>query len=127
MTQTKIALRSAIAVATLLLVWPVHAAESDRHAMKPLHGISFDIGDERAVGYFVNENGACRLVLTMAADPELAPSSGFTSRRLEARIQAERSYRLNSTTGKILEFSCASGAEAMHVTGLAELASNLLD
>lgn len=124
MTHTKTALRSALIAVTLFLVSPLHAAGFGNTAVKPLQGISFEYGDEHGVGYFVNDNGVCGLVLTLAAGSELAPSSpGFTSRRIETRIDPTKSFRFYSSNGKILEFSCGSHAQSVHVTGLAELAS----
>ena len=34
--------------------------------MKPLQGVSFDIGTKRAVSYFLSDNDACKLTLTLA-------------------------------------------------------------
>ena len=34
--------------------------------MKPLQGITFDVGTKRAVSYFLSVNGTCKLVLTLA-------------------------------------------------------------
>ena len=38
--------------------------------MKPLHGISFDVGTKRAASYFLSADGRCRLVLTLADQPD---------------------------------------------------------
>lgn len=34
--------------------------------MKPLQGVSFDIGTKRAVSYFLSDEDSCKLTLTLA-------------------------------------------------------------
>ena len=34
--------------------------------MKPLQGVSFNIGTKRAVSYFLSDNDICKLTLTLA-------------------------------------------------------------
>lgn len=95
--------------------------------MKPLHGISFDVGTERGVGDFTAEYGDRKFVVTMAKSPDNALKSGLIFKRFEARVAAEKSIRFTSDQAKALEFSCLVGATAMPVTGLAELATGSLD
>lgn len=129
MTSTKIFAR-ALAVAATLAVAPIsslNAAEpSSRVTMKPLHGVSFDLGSERAVGYFLAENDACKLVLTIADEPDWDAEPGFTSTRFEALVAARKTTRFNSAEGKALEFACEAGAVAMNVTHLEKIAASPL-
>lgn len=120
MTSTKtIALAIALAAAP---IGALNAAES--LTMKPHHGVSFDVGSERAVSYFLAEDGACKLVLTLAGEPDWDNPRTFAPTRFEARIVAERTIRYSATQGKALEFSCGAGAQTMSVTGIEQIAAN---
>jgi hypothetical protein len=84
--------------------------------MKPLHGISFDVGSKRAVSYFLSENGHCKLVLTIADPPKWDDISTFTATRFEAAIPGGKATRFNSTESKSHEFACHISAQSMSVT-----------
>ena len=58
--------------------------------MKPLQGVSFDIGTKRAVSYFLSDNDACKLTLTLA---EVVPDdevNGLTAVRMTAPSKSAR-------------------------------------
>ncbi|MGQ0672476.1 MAG: hypothetical protein ACT4N2_06290 [Hyphomicrobium sp.] len=80
--------------------------------MKPSHGISFDIGASRGVSYFQAVNGTCKLVLTMAGEPDWSAASSFKVTRFEAAVPAGGSTRYQAE-GQALEFSCQPGAATM--------------
>jgi hypothetical protein len=84
--------------------------------MKPLHGISFDVGAKRAVSYFLSENGKCKLVLTIAETPNWDRDSGFTVTRFEADVAGGNATRFNPSEGRSLEFACQIHAQSMSVT-----------
>ena len=83
--------------------------------MKPLHGISFDVGTKRAASYFLSVAGQCRLVLTLADQPDWEQFASFTSTRFEATLPADKSIRFTSPENKMLEFACLPGAQSMSV------------
>ena len=58
----------AAALAGLFTLTNTHADES-RLTMKPLQAVAFEVGSERIVGYYLNENDACTLRVTRAAEP----------------------------------------------------------
>src|SRR5262245_64335257 len=60
--------------------------------MSPMKGISFDVGAERAVSYFLSENGECKLVLTHAGESKENDTT-FTATRFEATIDAGKTKR----------------------------------
>ena len=97
------------------------AAHADKAVltMKPLHAISFDVGTERAVSYFLSENGHCRLVVTLAGEPDWDNAGAFTAARFEAAIHAGKSTRYNVT-----EFACAADAQAMKVMHVEQVAAS---
>jgi len=95
--------------------------------MKPLQGISFDIGTKRAESYFVSDSGTCQLVLTLG-DP-IGPNnqmSNATPTRFEAAIKPERALHYISEGGLQVEFVCQARAENMSVRTLDEIAANIL-
>jgi hypothetical protein len=52
--------------------------------MKPLQGVSFDIGTKRAVSYFLSDGDTCKLTLMLAEvvygdEPSIGRSSALTS------------------------------------------------
>lgn len=83
--------------------------------MKPLHGISFDVGSQRAASYFVNKNGRCEVVLTLAETPDWDSAPRFVSTRFEATIGPGKSTRYNSHEGRAIEFACETAAQTMSV------------
>jgi len=99
------------------------AEASSAITMKPLHGVSFDIGSSRAVSYFVSENGRCQLVLTLGAEPNW-DEDGFATTRFEAAINAGKATRYVSSEGKSFEFSCAADAQAMNVSPVGQVTAS---
>jgi hypothetical protein len=90
--------------------------------MKPLQGISFDVGTKRAASYFLREDGMCKLVLTLAEAPTWDDVSRFTATRFEAAINAGNATRYDSPEGKSLDFACLADAQAMSVRPVDEVA-----
>jgi hypothetical protein len=97
------------------------------HAIKPLQAISFDFGSEHAVGYFLADNGTCKLVVTRAAaEPNWDDKFvTFSASRFEATVPAEKAIKYRATEGRLLEFFCEHGASAMSVTGIEEVAAGV--
>lgn len=83
--------------------------------MKPLQGISFDLGTKRAVSYFLKDQDQCKLVLTYAAAPDWKAIPSLTATRFEARIPAGQSTRFDASEGPSVEFFCHTDARAVTV------------
>jgi len=92
--------------------------------MKPLQAISFDVEAKHAVSYFLNDNGTCKLVLTLGETPNADDVTNFATTRFEAAIDAGKTTRFAVTTGKSLDFACQAGAQAMAVIGLEQIAAS---
>jgi hypothetical protein len=90
--------------------------------MKPLHSVSFDLGTRRAAGYFLIDNGQCRLVLTVAEAPDRNDASRFAATRFEVAIRPGNATQYNSTEGVAIEFACQANAEAMTVETVGQVA-----
>jgi hypothetical protein len=89
---------------------------------KPLHAIVFDAGHKRGVGYFSNDAGNCKLVITLADESKGDPSQSFTASRYEAAVSPGQFTRYASDD-HAFEFGCAGRAEAMSFKPLSTVAS----
>lgn len=81
--------------------------------VKPHAAMIFNVGAKHGVGYFTSAEKQCRLVLTVADEPDWAGIQTFTATRLEADIPDGAATRYNSTDGKALEFTCHADAREM--------------
>jgi hypothetical protein len=106
-----VALLAGIASASALRAEEINTVQS----MKPLQGILIEVGAKHGVGYFYSEANHCKLVLTLADDPNTEDDLSFTAIRHEATVFAGNSTRYNSPDGKSLEFTCATDAQKMTV------------
>ncbi len=115
MTTTKtIAIATALAgVLASAHAGSVYAADASVLTMKPMQGISFDVGAERAVSYFLTENGRCKLVVTRAEEPNWDEGGTFRTTRFEAAVAAGKVTQYEPGNGKVFEFACLEEAQAM--------------
>ncbi len=119
--SSKIITLSALSAAFALSIGAAGAADTTSLTMKPLHGISFDAGTERAVGYFTSTGKHCKLVLTLAEEP--LSNDSFSSTRFEAAVAAGKATHFNSAHGSSVEFACAADAQSMTATVNKQLAA----
>ena len=118
---------TALAIAGLGLTGSAASAgSSPALTMKPVHGISFDVGSKRAVSYFQNDRGLCNLTLmvTEAMNGDEEPSD--TAARFEVKIDAGKTARFDTAEGKSLEFACTADAQAMSVKAVDKVADGAL-
>ncbi len=109
--SSKIITLSAISTVLALTTGAAVAADTVSLTMKPLHGISFDAGAERAVSYFTSTGAHCKLVLTLAEQPR--SNDSFSSTRFEATVGAGQVTQINSAQGNSVNFACAADAQSM--------------
>src|SRR5262249_3145868 len=83
--------------------------------MKPLQGVSFDIGTKRTVSYFLSDGAACKLTLTVADVIDDDEVNGLTATRMTVSVQTGKLAYLDTADGKSLEFKCQEGAQAMSI------------
>jgi hypothetical protein len=105
------ALVGVLAVASL---GTLQAETSPRQmTMKPMHGISFDVGTKRAVSYFLREDGLCKVTLLVAEAlvGDEVPTAPAT--RFEVAINPGKTGRINTAEGTTFEFTCDAGAQSM--------------
>src|SRR5438552_13993418 len=83
--------------------------------MKPLQGVSFDIGTKRAVSYFLNDDDGCELTLTLAEVAHDDEVKGLTATRITVAVQPGKAAHLDTAEGKSVQFKCQGGAHVMSV------------
>ncbi len=115
---------AAFASALMLAAAAPVAAETASLKMKPMQGISFDVGSKRAVGYYLAAGGICNLTVLMA-DAGLNDEVKGAATRISMPVIPKKSGRIDTAEGKMLEFSCAPSAQAMTVTVLEKVAAVL--
>lgn len=118
MTRFRPATRILSGLAGLALITAPVAAQADSFVaakvVKPLAGLSFDIGSKQAVGYYEVQDGACNLTL-LVGDAALDADGAAKSipARFSSLIQAGRSAGIDTGEGKRVEFLCSAGAQTL--------------
>lgn len=81
--------------------------------MMPGRGLSLDVGDKRAVGYFQTRDEACYLTIVVAdaAGGETGQDSPGT--RFVAPVAPGRNVQLDTSAGRSAEFLCGPGGTRM--------------
>src|SRR5208283_2692576 len=83
--------------------------------MKPLQGVSFDIGTKRAVSYFLSDNGACKLTLTLAEVVQDDEVNGPMAARMTVAVEVGKVAHFDTAEGKSLEFKCQARPHVMSI------------
>lgn len=93
------------------------AGETQMQTLKPLQAVTFNAGEKTGVGYFYDEAGSCKLVLTLAE-----AADHFAATRYEAIVPAgQHGHYANG--GRSFEFACQGQAIAMTFKQLDTVAS----
>lgn len=111
---------AATAIALGAAALPVSAKDA-RVVLKPAKGQSFDVGADKAVGYFLAKDGQCELTLMMAPAGDMDSVKGAGS-RLRFAVAPGKTGVFESPEGGALQFTCESGAKAMSVEPFQRLA-----
>jgi hypothetical protein len=70
---------------------------------------------KRAVSYFLSDNDACKLTLTLAEVVHDDEVNGLTATRMTVAVDAGKSAHLATAEGKSLDFKCQAGAHVMSI------------
>jgi hypothetical protein len=89
--------------------------------LKPGHAQSFDLGNKRAVSYFMERNGVCNLTL-MLADPYTDDALPGAATRMNIQVVPGKPARIDTATGTSVGFVCAPEAVSMKVTPMSQVA-----
>jgi hypothetical protein len=81
--------------------------------IKPLAGISFDVGSKRMVGYFEADASECALTLIVADAMIGDDVPKYTPVRLHQSIAPGETSTVDTPEGKSLEVACKPRAAAM--------------
>jgi hypothetical protein len=124
--MTAITKTAAAILASVVLSGAPHALHADDAkpimTMTPLHGVSFDVGTKRAVSFYLNKAGQCRLVLTLADALIGDEPPAASTTRYETTVPAADTTRIVLPEGTALEFVCHAEARAMSVKPTEQLA-----
>jgi hypothetical protein len=90
--------------------------------LRPLHGVSFDVGSSHAMAYFVAQGSSCNLtmVLTPIIGEDEMPIAAGT--RINASIEGGKRAHIDTPEGKTVEFICAPGATMVSLRKLETVA-----
>jgi hypothetical protein len=116
---------SIVALSVALIAGHAGASTADdaqAQTFKPFQGFTFEAGEKHAVGYFYDDEGFCKLVLTLAASTSGDPGEHFSATRYEALVPAGQHGRY-ADNGHTFEFGCRSDALAMTFKALKTTAS----
>ena len=89
--------------------------------LTPGHGQSFDLGNKRAVSYFLDRDGVCHLTLMLTEAYTEGTGPGAATRMIVA-VAPGRPARVDTSNGKSLGFDCTANAAKMTVTPLDHVA-----
>lgn len=104
-----------VAVATFSVFSKSNAAELATLTLKPAKGVSFDVGDKRAVTYYRPVTGMCNVTVLLA--PRIGEDSGVpeVGSRVTVPVLPGKPARMDTAEGKSLELGCGFGARSMTV------------
>lgn len=114
-----------IAAATALLMgaaaMPVASKDIDRVVLSPASGKSFEVGDEKTVGYYLVKKGQCELTLMVAPVGDFDTIKGAGA-RFRFAVSPGRAGVFESPEGRALQFTCEAGAKSMTVQSFQRVA-----
>jgi hypothetical protein len=97
---------------------PAHAeplSASKRAEYVPVQAIDYDIGSKSILGYFVQANGACSLILMITEKIDLDTSAPLSAARVRLVLQPGAVAGLDSIEGHSLNFTCGRAAAKLLV------------
>jgi hypothetical protein len=122
--MTHLNIIAATALASIFSVNAVPASQAGDAGwkMKPLSGVSFDVGSKRAVSYYLSERGRCLLTVIVADQMKGDAVPTDTPVRFQLAIEGGKNARLDTAEGKSLRFACAAQTETMLVNEIDQVA-----
>ena len=99
-----------------------NAGELTIKSLRPMDGVSLDVGSKRVVGYFVASSGACDLTLLMSEKMSGDDVPVGTPARLRQTLASNSSSRVDTPDGPSLELACEPGASGMTLRLLKQVA-----
>lgn len=90
--------------------------------LKPIKGVSFDVGSKHAMTYYKSAGGICNLTMVMAERPNDDGMPIATASRVSVPVLPGKTARVDTAEGKALEFACAVGGASMTVKAVEQVA-----
>jgi len=111
-------------VASVVAATTALAGEGARKVeLTPGRGQSFDVGEKRAVSYFLARDGVCSLTLLLADaysdEGDVLPGAAT---RMSVTVAPGQPARIDTAGGTSLGFTCGSNAASMTVTPMTQVA-----
>lgn len=104
---------AATAIALGAAALPVSAKDLSV-TLSPASGKSFNVGADKAVGYFLAKDGQCELTLMVAPAGDMDSIKGAGS-RVRFAVAPGNASVFETSEGGALQFTCESGAAKMSV------------
>ncbi|WP_045836643.1 hypothetical protein [Hyphomicrobium sp. 99] len=103
----------------------VSSADEAAYHVAPLKGITLAVGPKRAVGYYTNAGNACHLTLMLADSYTEGDKAASEPVRINLTVREGTSAQVDALDGS-LSFACASGASAMIIQPVQQVAYNAI-
>ncbi len=102
---------------------PARADGSRELSVTPLKAINLDVGSKHAIGYYLADQGSCNLTVLLT---DVAYEDGTTpsASRLNFKVAAGTSAKVDTIDGTTMAFSCAVGADGMTIKTFARYADS---
>jgi hypothetical protein len=68
--------------------------------LTPGKGVSFNVGSKRAVGYFLNDNGTCKVTVVLAEATGDGATPAPPATRVNVSVAPGKSARIDARGGK---------------------------
>jgi hypothetical protein len=81
----------------------------------PMQAISHDLGSKAAIGYFVQEAGACQVVMMIGEKSDAETASTSSAARLRLALLPGQRAGVDSEEGRSIDLTCGDGASTLIV------------
>jgi hypothetical protein len=99
--------------AAALTAMSVLAAAGDDVPLTPGKGRPLDIGNKHAVTYFVEQNGACKVTVVIAAKDGSLTDADSPGTRINAVVMPGMALQVDAADDRSAEFFCGPGGTKM--------------
>lgn len=103
---------------------PASADEDNGRIFKPLEAVKLEFGSKRALGYFLDTNGACQLTVVLSSASDRAEAEASSGTRVQVSIQPGSGARFDTAEGKTGEFFCGPAGARMNARVLGRVTTN---
>jgi hypothetical protein len=104
---------AALAGASLAAVAGSFPEDQMNTVMVPSHGVTLDVGDKHAIGYFETVANACALTVVVTA-AEATSSTDSPGTRIVATVAPGNKLRIDAPKSKSAEFMCGPAGLKMN-------------